>query len=633
WFPLSHDDANKLLFIATTFILFIPGRRFFRSAWTVARHGSADMNTLVAVGTGAAYLYSSVAVLFPHWLGIRVADHVYFDTAATIIALILLGKVLEATAKRRASDAIRSLIALQPRSARIRRNGKELDVPVEDVRVDDEVLVRPGEKIPVDGIVLRGATAVDESMVTGESLPAEKTAGDRVIGATLNTFGSIEFRATAVGKDTFLAHIARMVENAQGSKAPIQRLADQIAAVFVPIVIGIGVVTFLVWYFGTDATFVEAMVHFISVLIIACPCALGLATPTAIMVGTGAGARHGILIKNAEILERAHRIRTVVLDKTGTITVGKPTVTSIHLADRSNIVGPNGMACAGWTEDALLSFAAAVERVSEHPIAHAIVEAARQRELPIANVDDFTATAGKGVTATVAGQRALVGTPGFIEEHGVALDGLGPALQEVSSTAASPVVVVADGEVIGVIGVADRVKETSAEAVRDLKSMGISVVLLTGDQQTTAEAVAHEAGIDRVIAQVLPAEKTNVIMGLQADGSVVAMVGDGINDAPALAQADVGMAMGSGTDVALETADIALVRNDLRSVADAIRLSRKTVSTIRQNLFWAFFYNVVGIPLAAFGLLNPMVAALAMAFSSVSVVSNSLRLRNSRLHS
>ena len=632
WFPLEHGDTNTLLFLATSLIMLGPGRRFFSSAWTVGRHGSADMNTLVAVATGAAYVYSGVAVLFPHWLGVEVASgHLYFDTAAAIIALILLGKYLESTAKRRASDAIRSLISLQPKLARVRRDGVELDLPVNVLRVHDEILVRPGEKIPVDGVIIRGSTAVDESMVTGESLPVEKAPGDAVIGATLNSYGSIEFRATAVGQDTFLAHIAKMVEDAQGSKAPIQKLADQIAGVFVPVVIGIGVVTFLAWYFGVGVSFVESMIHFIAVLIIACPCALGLATPTAIMVGTGVGARHGILIKNAEALERAQKIQTVVLDKTGTITTGRPTVSAVIPADRSEIAGPHGVGCAGWSEDALLAFAASVERVSEHPISHAIVSAATERGLSVYDAAEFSAIPGKGVRAIVAGQRALAGTPHFIEEQGLNLTPVREALARLESSATTPVVVSADDEIVGVIGIADRIKNTSAEAVRQLKAMNVSVVLLTGDQKSTAESIAREAGIDRVIAQVLPAEKSRAVQSLQTGGIVVAMVGDGINDAPALAQADVGMAMGNGTDVALDTTDIALVRNDLRSVAAAIKLSRSTVLTIRQNLFWAFIYNIIGIPLAAFGLLSPMVAAVAMAFSSVSVVSNSLRLRRWRM--
>ncbi len=617
WFPLEHQDTNTLLLIATTLIMAGPGRRFFRMAWAAARHGSADMNSLVAVGTGAAYLYSAVAVLFPHWLGLVVAGHVYFDTAGTIIALILLGKYLEASAKRRASEAIRALIALQPKQARVRRDGQEIDLPVDQVRHGDLVIVRPGEKMPADGLIEHGMTTVDESMVTGESLPVEKGPGDRVIGGTLNGHAAIEFRATAVGAETFLAHIARMVEEAQGSKAPIQQLADRIAAVFVPTVIGIGSVTFLVWYFGVGVSFVDAMVNSIAVLIIACPCALGLATPTAIMVGTGVGARHGILIKGAIALEQAERIAVVALDKTGTITTGRPTVTMLEPIGSTSV-------------ETLLSTAASLERLSEHPIAHAIVSAAQERGMVLRAAENAEALPGSGMRATVDGAMIRVGTPRYIESLGIPLTAARPALAAVASSAATPVVVVSGGQILGVIGVADRIKDSSAEALQQLKDLGISVVLLSGDHQTTVDAIAKEAGISRAIGQVLPSEKAGHVKSLQADGSVVAMVGDGINDAPALAQADIGMAMGSGTDAALETADIALVRNDLRSVVDAIRLSRRTGRTLRQNLFWAFIYNVIGIPLAAFGLLNPMLAAVAMAFSSVSVVSNSLRLRRFR---
>ncbi|MCU0453517.1 MAG: heavy metal translocating P-type ATPase [Bacteroidetes bacterium] len=614
WFPLEHQDANVLLLLATTVIMAGPGRRFFALAWTAARHGIADMNSLVAVGTGAAYLYSLIAVLFPRWLGLEMAGHVYFDTASTIVTLILLGKYLEASAKRRASEAIRALIALQPKQARVRRDGVELDLPVDDVLHGDLVIVRPGEKMPTDGVIERGMTTVNESMVTGESLPVEKAPGDRVIGGTLNGTAAIEFRATAVGSETFLANIARVVEEAQGSKAPIQHLADRIAGVFVPTVIGIAAVTFLGWYAMAGVSFVDAMVNAIAVLIIACPCALGLATPTAIMVGTGAGARNGILIKNAEALQRAERVTTVVLDKTGTITSGKPSVTMVE---------PIG----DTTVESLLTIAASAEWLSEHPIAHAIVTGAQERQLELRPAENAEALPGSGIRAVIDGAMIRVGTPRYIESLGIPLAPARAALAAVVASAATPVVVVSGGQILGIIGIADRIKDTSVEAVRSLNGLGITVVLLSGDHQATVDAIAREAGITKAIGHVLPTEKAGHIKTLQANGAVVAMVGDGINDAPALAQADIGMAMGSGTDAALESADVALVRNDLRSVADAIDLSRRTGRTLRQNLFWAFVYNVVGIPLAAFGMLNPMLAAVAMAFSSVSVVGNSLRLR------
>lgn len=618
WFPLDHAGSNTLLLVLTTIVLFLPGRRFFTIAFAQARHFSADMNTLIAVGTGTAYLYSVVAVLDPGLLGVAGVGHVYFDTTATIITLILLGKFLEARAKRRASDAIRSLLALRPKTARVTRNGVELDVTIDAVLIDDIVLVRPGERIPVDGIIIAGATAIDESMVTGESMPAERMIGDRVLAGTMNASGSVSFRATAIGADTFLAHIARMVEDAQGSKAPIQRLADRIAGVFVPVVIAIGIVTFVGWYLGTDATFVDAMVRFIGVLIIACPCALGLATPTAIMVGTGVGARHGILIKDAESLELAHGVTTVVFDKTGTLTHGKPSVTGIYPVE------PNDA-------QMLVSVAASVEQASEHPIAGAILQAASARGIRVRPVLNFISYPGRGVQAEIDGKIALVGTPAWLSERSISVNSVQGSVDNLLKRGVTPVVVVLDGLPAGVLGIADTVKPTTADAIASLHALGISTILLSGDHRQVAASVAAEAGIDTVFADVLPAGKADVIRRLQSEGHLVAMVGDGVNDAPALAQADVGIAMGGGTDVALDTANVALVRSDLRGVAAAVLLSRRTLATIRQNLFWAFIYNVVGIPLAAFGFLNPMIAAVAMAFSSVSVIGNALRLRSARL--
>ncbi|MBI2618940.1 MAG: copper-translocating P-type ATPase [Ignavibacteriales bacterium] len=623
WFmtavPVSMDVINKLLFLATSVIMVVPGKRFFAIAWKLARHGSSDMNTLVAVGTGAAYLYSSVAVLFPGILGITdVSGSIYFDTAAVIIALILMGRLLEARAKSRTTDAMRTLLGLQPKTARVSRGGAEMEVPVGEVRHEDLVQVRPGERIPVDGVIIAGSTSVDESMVTGESMPVEKKNGDRVVGGTINKHGSFEFRATAVGKETVIAQIVRLVEEAQGSKAPIQALADKVASVFVPVVIGISLLTFLFWLAVGGLSFTAALMNFIAVLIIACPCALGLATPTAIMVGTGLGATNGILIKNAESLELAQKVRTIVLDKTGTVTEGKPSVTDVI---RFN----------GAEETALLRLSASLEKKSEHPLGHAIVEYARRRGISAAPAETFEARSGRGVSARVEGDLVVLGNQSFLNEHGVDTVAAGYDLDRLAADGKTPVLVALNGVLSGVFGVADPRKSTSQEAVRLLQELGMTVVMITGDNERTARAVASAVGIDRVLAGVLPQEKAARVKDLQSDGTLVAMVGDGINDAPALAQADVSVAMGSGTDVAIETADITLMSNDLMSVVYAIRLSRKTMETVKQNLFWAFVYNIIGIPIAAVGLLNPMYAAAAMAFSSVSVVSNSLRLRAFRL--
>ncbi len=618
WSPLSIENTNALLFVLTTPVLFYGGRRFFKGFWATARHRVADMNTLVAVGTGAAYVYSSVLVLFPSILGPHAhLHHVYFDTAATIITLILFGRMLEARAKQRASDAIRKLLALQPRTALVRRNGVVQELPISAVVHDDLVIVRPGEKMPVDGVIVSGATTVDESMVTGESLPVEKKTGDRVIGGTINKHGSIEFRATAVGEETVLAHIVRLVEQAQGSKAPVQALADRIASVFVPVVIGIAVVTFALWLFIGGVGFAAALTNFIAVLVIACPCALGLATPTAVMVGTGAGASAGVLIKNADALERARSVTTVVLDKTGTITEGKPSVTDIV---------PMG----DMQGNALLTLVAALEQRSEHPLSVAIVEAATRKGLTLPEPESFSAQAGAGVTGVVEGKAIAAGNETLMKEWSVETDSSRISAERFSGEGKSVIYVAIDGRAAGVIAVADNVKSSSPAAISDLRTMGLDVVMLTGDNPKVASSIAAQAGVTSVVAGVRPDEKAEHVRRLQADGKVVAMVGDGINDAPALAQANVGIAMGTGTDVALETADITLMSGDLRSLVVAIRLSTRTIRTIKQNLFWAFIYNVVGIPLAALGQLNPMIAAAAMAFSSVSVVTNSLRLKRFR---
>jgi Cu+-exporting ATPase len=613
WSPLSMEETNKILLILTTPVLFVSGKRFFKGFWAATKHFAADMNTLVAVGTGSAYVYSAVAVLFPEWLSGANAHHVYFDTTATIITLILLGKFLEARAKSQASDAIRRLIGLQPKTARVIRNGIEQDVRIEEVLVGDVVVVRPGERIPVDGLIVSGFTTIDEAMVTGESLPVEKHVGDKVIGGTINKSGSVEFRATAVGQDTMLAHIVKLVEDAQGSKAPIQSLADKIASVFVPAVIAVAVVTFLYWYVIGGVGFTSALVNFIAVLIIACPCALGLATPTAIMVGTGTGARLGILIKNAESLERIHNVNTIVLDKTGTITEGEPGVTDV-------------VALNGFNEEQVLSFAASLEKLSEHPLAKAIVEYAEKKAITVPKAERFTSSAGLGVVGVVGNVKIAVGQPSLVAS--TSPNGKEEVISRFAPEGKTPVFVWIDEKLAGVIAIADQIKPTSKEAIQQLHEMNIEVIMMTGDNEETANSMAAQAGVDRVIAHVLPNEKANRVKTLQGEGKVVAMVGDGINDAPALAQADVGIAMGTGTDIAMDAADLTLMKGDLRSIPHARRLSTATLQTIKQNFFWAFAYNVIGIPLAALGVLNPMIAAGAMAFSSVSVVGNSLRLRS-----
>jgi Cu+-exporting ATPase len=616
WSPLTLDETNRFLLLLTAPVMFIAGRRFFLGFWKALRYFSADMNTLVAVGTGSAFLYSTLLTLFPEWFGhAGHLGHVYFDTSATIITLILLGKYLEVSAKSRASDAIKKLLGLQPRSAIVVRGGAHHEVPIADVVENDMILVRPGEKIRGDGIITTGYSTLDESMITGESMPVEKNAGDRVIGGTINKNGSIEFRATAVGAQTVLARIVKMVEEAQGSKAPIQNLADKIASVFVPVVISIALLTWGGWYFMVGIEFTPALIHFIAVLIIACPCALGLATPTAIMVGTGRGAQLGILIRNAESLERAHKVNSIVFDKTGTITTGRPAVTDVHVFN-------------GFDEAMVLAVASALERKSEHPLARAIVAHADVNHIRPVETNTFESLTGFGVIGNVDGRSVAIGNAAILEQRAIRINGQSPVADSLAAEGKTPVFVAVDGVLAGIIAVADTIKPGSAEAVAQLTTMGIDVVMITGDNERTAGAIARQIGIERVIAGVLPQDKAKHVKTLQAEGRTVAMVGDGINDAPALAQADVGIAMGTGTDVAVEAADITLMRDDLRLVATALRLSGRTLGTIRQNLFWAFIYNVIGIPLSAFGMLNPMIAAAAMAFSSVSVVSNSLRLKH-----
>ncbi len=607
----NMDIINTVALILVTILVAGPGRRFFSIAWRLVKHGTADMNTLVAVGTGAAYLYSAAAVLFPHALGHAHESHLYFDTASTIIALILLGRVLEARAKRRTTEAIRELMTLQPSTALLVRDGQDVTVPIADVVTGDILRVRPGERIPVDGEVVEGTTSIDESMITGESLPVDKTAGSSVAGGTLNTSGSVLIRATAVGADMFVAAIARSVEEAQASKPAIQALADRIAGVFVPIVVAIAVVTFVAWLIlGQEVS--VAMINGIAVLIIACPCALGLATPTAVIAATGSAARRGILVRDASALELAARVDTVVFDKTGTLTEGRPVVSEWQWTDGVDVGRMKGLV-------------AALERSSEHPLAQAVV--ASVPDVARLAVESFDARAGFGAVGIVDGSMVVAGNEALMREYSIWNDWFAEMRDRMAAQGSTTICIGVDGLPVAVIAVTDSIKEHAVETVRTLRDRNVHVVMLSGDHERAARAVATKLGIDDVIAGVRPEGKADAIARLQEQGRVVAMVGDGINDAPALARADVGIAMGTGTDAAMASASVTLLRGDVRLVPSMIGVSHRTVGIIRQNLFWAFAYNVVGIPMAALGLLSPMIAAAAMAFSSVSVVTNSLRAR------
>jgi Cu+-exporting ATPase len=626
--PFMHSMMwiTWVLLVATAALMATAGRHFYVRAWKAFTHHSADMNTLVALGTGAAFVYSVIATIAPtFFLSRGVSADVYYEAVLLIIAFILTGNAFEARAKRNTAAALRALVQLQPKTARVLRNLVEQDVPIELVEANDIVVVRPGERIPVDGIVQKGESAVDESMLTGESLPVSKKVGDRVIGGTINRTGSFRLKATTLGEDSMLAQIVKLMRDAQGSRAPIQALADRISSVFVPVVISIAIATFAVWaMFATDAAFVKGFAAAVTVLIIACPCAMGLAVPTAVMVATGKGAELGVLIKGGEALQRAGDVRTIVLDKTGTVTEGRPTVTDV-------------VTHGGADEAVLLARTAALESLSEHPLAEAIAQSAKARGLKLGQVEGFESVTGKGIVGVVDGAAMAVGNAALMADYAIDVAPLAADVQRLSDAGRTPMYVAMDGTLAGLIAVADPIKDSSRLAIQRMKALGLNVVMLTGDTERTAKAIAREAGIDTVVAGVLPDGKVAEVKRLQATGQVVAMVGDGINDAPALAQADVGMAIGTGTDIAAEAADVVLMRGDLRAAGQAIELSRRTMATMKQNLFWAFIYNVIGIPVAAgvlfpaFGLLlTPVLASAAMAFSSVSVVTNSLRLRRAR---
>jgi P-type Cu+ transporter len=637
-YELNADTIRWFLFVLATFILSWAGRRFYIKAWSALRHKTADMNTLVALGTGAAYLYSAASTIAPGFFVTHgIAPDVYFEAAILIIGLVLVGNTLESRAKGQTASALRKLVQLQPKTATVLRDGIESSVPLESIRNGDHVVVRPGERIPTDGEVTSGRSSVDESMLTGESLPIEKTARDKVMGGTLNQRGSLHYRATSLGADSMLSQIVRLLREAQGSRAPIQRIADRISAVFVPTVLGIAIVTFAAWrVLAPHSGVMQAFVAAVTVLVIACPCAMGLAVPTAVMVATGRGANYGILIKGGEALQRLEKIDTVVLDKTGTITVGRPKVTDfLLLSNDGKMAMSQSMSLDG---DYVLRAAAELERASEHPLAEAVVQYATERGLNLPQAHDFESFPGLGVVGVVDGEIILIGNPALMKKYGVTTEPVEATAERMSEEGKTPLWVAIDNELVAILAVADTIKPGSIEAIRKMHNDGLRVVMLTGDNEHTAHAIAQQVNVDEVIAGVLPAGKVEAIKRLQGEHRVVAMVGDGVNDAPALAQADVGLTMASGADIAMDAGDVTLMRSDLNGVAAAVTLSRRTMRVMRQNLFWAFVYNVVGIPIAAgalypaFGvMLSPVIASAAMALSSFSVVTNSLRLRRLQL--
>jgi P-type Cu+ transporter len=636
-YDLNANTIRWLLFVLATFILSWAGRRFYTKAWSALRHKTADMNTLVALGTGAAYLYSAASTIAPRFFVAHgIAPDVYFEASTLIIGLVLVGNTLESRAKGQTASALRKLVQLQPKTATVLRDGIESCVPLESIQNGDHVVVRPGERIPTDGEVVSGRSSVDESMLTGESLPIEKTARDKVMGGTLNQRGSLEYRATSLGVDSMLSQIVRLLREAQGSRAPIQRIADRISAVFVPTVLGIAIATFAAWrVFAPHSGVMQAFAAAVTVLVIACPCAMGLAVPTAVMVATGRGANYGILIKGGEALQRLEKIDTIVLDKTGTITAGRPEVTDFLLvsSDSNTSVSQTNVA-----EDHILRVTAALERASEHPLAEAVVQYAAARGLNLPQAHDFESFPGLGVVGVVDGETVLIGNPALMKKRGVTIEPLKATSERMSAEGKTPLWIAINNELVAILAVADTIKPSSIEAIRKMHDEGLRVVMLTGDNENTAHAIAQQVGVDEVIAGVLPAGKVEAIKRLQVEHRVVAMVGDGVNDAPALAQADVGLTMASGADIAMDAGDVTLMRNDLNGVVAAVTLARGTMRVMRQNLFWAFVYNVIGIPVAAgalypaFGLmLSPVIASAAMALSSFSVVTNSLRLRRLKL--
>lgn len=619
--PMVHPTSFALTQLLLTLPVMYYGRSFFTMGFRTLFRGHPNMDSLIALGTSAAFLYSLYCTAMIYYGDTSFTMALYYESAAVILTLITLGNYFEVVSKGKSSEAIKKLMGLAPKTARILRNDQELEIGIDEVQVDDIIVVRPGEKLPVDGVVVEGNTAIDESMLTGESIPVEKKKGDPVIGASINKTGSFQYKATKVGKDTALSQIVKLVEDAQGSKAPIAKLADQISGIFVPIIIILAVLSGLAWFFFGQESWIFAMTITISVLVIACPCALGLATPMAIMVGTGKGAENGVLIKSAEALETTHKVQTIVFDKTGTITEGKPKVTDIITAN-------------GISETELLTLAASAEKGSEHPLGEAIVKGAEEKKIPLIKTDSFNALPGHGIEVTIDGKNMLLGNKKLMAEHNISLADLAEESDRLAEQGKTPMYITINGEIAGIIAVADTVKESSVRAIKKLHKMGIEVAMITGDNKRTAEAIAKQVGIDRVLSEVLPEDKANEVKKLQEEGKKVAMVGDGINDAPALAQADIGIAIGSGTDVAMESADVVLMRSDLMDVPTAVELSKSTIKNIKENLFWAFAYNTLGIPIAMgilymFGgpLLSPVFAAAAMSFSSVSVVLNASRLK------